>query len=52
LDSRTNRKLQGNKDFEKSIMKIEYLLKASLYTEDEDKRRELLENVKECLEDI
>jgi transcriptional regulator with PAS, ATPase and Fis domain len=48
-DSRSNRKLSGDKDFEKAIMKIEYLLKASLYTEDENKRKELLENVKESL---
>jgi transcriptional regulator with PAS, ATPase and Fis domain len=52
LDSGNTRKVSGNKDFEKSVMKIEYLLKASLYTEDEDKRRELLENVKECLGEI
>jgi transcriptional regulator with PAS, ATPase and Fis domain len=47
-----NRKPVGDKDFEKAIMKIEYLLKASLYCEDEDKRRELLENAKESLEEI
>jgi transcriptional regulator with PAS, ATPase and Fis domain len=47
-----SRKLSGDKDFEKAIMKIEYLLKASLYCEDEDKRKELLENVKESLGEI
>jgi transcriptional regulator with GAF, ATPase, and Fis domain len=52
LDSANNRKHPGNKDFEKSIMKVEYLLKASLYTEDVEKRRELLENVKESLGDM
>jgi transcriptional regulator with GAF, ATPase, and Fis domain len=44
-----NRKPVSDKEYEKAIMKIEYLLKASLYCEDEDKRRELLENVKESL---
>jgi hypothetical protein len=42
----SNRKLSGDKDFEKAIMKIEYLHYASLYTEDENKRRELLEDHK------
>jgi transcriptional regulator with GAF, ATPase, and Fis domain len=51
-DSKNIRKLSGDKDFEKAIMKIEYLLKALLYTEDEDKRKELLENVKESLSEI
>jgi hypothetical protein len=47
--SQNNRKPVSDKDFEKAIMKVEYLLKASLYCEDEDKRRELLEKVKESL---
>jgi transcriptional regulator with GAF, ATPase, and Fis domain len=51
-DSVNNPKVSGNNDYEKSIMRIEYLLKASLYTEDIDKRRALLENAKECLGEI
>jgi len=51
-DSGNKRKLSGDKDFEKAIMKIEYLLKASLYTEDEEKRRELLEDVQDYLKDM
>ena len=51
-DLRNKRKPAGDKEYEKVIMKIEYLLKASLYTEDEDNRRELLENVKESLGEI
>jgi transcriptional regulator with PAS, ATPase and Fis domain len=47
-----NRKPVSDKEYEKAIMKIEYLLKASLYSEDENKRRELLENVKESLGEI
>jgi DNA-binding NtrC family response regulator len=55
---KSSHNLQGNqmptsaKDYEKAVMKIEYLLKASLYCEDEFKRRELLENVKESLEEM
>jgi transcriptional regulator with GAF, ATPase, and Fis domain len=52
MDSRNSGKVLGERDFEKAIMKIEYLLKASLYTENEEKRKELLENVKECLGEI
>jgi len=51
-DSQGNKKLTGAKDYEKAVMKIEYLLKASLYCEDEYKRRELLEKVKESLEEM
>jgi DNA-binding NtrC family response regulator len=51
-DSRNARKMTGEKDFEKAIMKIEYLLKASLYTSEDEKRRELLEEVRECLKEI
>lgn len=42
----------GGKNPEKTIMKIEYLLKASVYIEDKTKRRELLDNVRECLEEL
>jgi transcriptional regulator with PAS, ATPase and Fis domain len=51
-DPQGNKNPTGAKDFTKTILKIEYLLKASLYTEDEHKRKELLENVKECLVEI
>jgi transcriptional regulator with PAS, ATPase and Fis domain len=51
-DANNKRKPVGDKDFERAIMKIEFLLKASLYCEDEQNRRELLEKVKESLEGI
>ncbi len=40
------------KTYEKAVTKIEYLLKASVVTEDPEKRRELLENAKESIEEI
>ena len=49
-DSHGHKKTTHAKDYEKAVMKIEFLLKASLYCEDEKKRKELLENVKESLE--
>jgi transcriptional regulator with PAS, ATPase and Fis domain len=48
-DRGKSKKTVDEKDFEKAIIKIEYLLKASLYTEDQDKRNKLLEDAKECL---
>ena len=41
----------GN-DFEKAIMKIEYLVKASLYSTDEKQSKALMENASESLEAI
>ena len=56
LKSATSQKFpvnqQGEKDFEKTLTMIEYLLKASIYSTDSQKRRELLENAKECLEEL
>jgi hypothetical protein len=43
------RKPANDKEFEKTVMKMEFLLKASLYCEDEERRRELLEKVRESL---
>jgi len=51
-DSHGHKKTSRAKDYEKAVMKIEFLLKASLYCEDEKKRKELLENVKESLEEM
>jgi transcriptional regulator with GAF, ATPase, and Fis domain len=51
-DPGNSRRLSGEKDYEKAIMKIEYLLKASIYTEDDSKKRELLGNVRDCLEEL
>jgi transcriptional regulator with GAF, ATPase, and Fis domain len=51
-DSQNRKKETGDKDFEKAIMKIDYLLKASLYCEDDNKRRELLEDVQNYLKDL
>jgi transcriptional regulator with PAS, ATPase and Fis domain len=51
-DPDNKRKPVGDKEFGKAIMKIEFLLKASLYCEDEQNRRELLEKVRESLAGI
>ena len=51
-DSRSSRKPSGDKDFEKVVMRIEYLLKASLYSSDEEQRRSLLEKARESLEEV
>lgn len=42
----------AEKEFEKAIMRIEYLLKASVYTEDQEKRKALLENARDCIEEL
>jgi len=52
----TDQRLSGNpldeKAYEKAVMKIEYLLKASVFTSDTEKRKELLEEAKESIEEI
>jgi transcriptional regulator with GAF, ATPase, and Fis domain len=42
----------NDKDFEKVVMKMEYLLKAALYCEDERQRKDMLARVRESLENI
>jgi transcriptional regulator with GAF, ATPase, and Fis domain len=51
-DQRPSDNPLDEKAYEKAIMKIEYLLKASVFTNDVEKRKALLKESKESIEEI